>query len=43
MTGVKGDGVGHGGMAERDDSAMSVEATAKQAQALTSFYELRRT
>ena len=43
MTGAKGDGVGHGGTAERDDNAMLVQATVKQAQALTSFYGLRRT
>ena len=42
MIDAKGDGVGHGGTAERDDGATPVEATAKQAQALMSFYGLRR-
>ena len=43
LVGASDDGGGHGGSEERDGGATPVEATTKQAQALMSFYGLRRT
>ena len=43
LVGATHGGGAHGGSAERDDGATPVKTTAKQAQALTSFYGLSRT
>ena len=43
LVGASDDGGSHGGSAGRNDGVTPVEATAEQAQALTSFYGLRRT
>ena len=42
MTGAKGDGVGHGGMAEPDNGATPVEAMAKSSDALYRTMETLR-